>query len=71
MTGEVTIRGNVLAIGGLKEKLLACVRAGIKKAIVPEENKDDITELPKEITDKLQIIYAKTLNDVFKNAILE
>lgn len=71
MTGEITIRGNVLPIGGLKEKLLACVRAGIKKAIVPCENKDDVAELPKEITDNLQIIYAKTLDDVLKNSILE
>ena len=71
MTGEVTIRGNVLAIGGLKEKLLACVRAGITKAIVPFENKEDVAELPKEITDNLQIIYAKTLKDVLKNAIVE
>ena len=71
MTGEVTIRGNVLAIGGLKEKLLACVRAGITKEIVPQENKDDVAELPKEITDNLQIVYAKTLDDVFANAMVE
>lgn len=71
MTGEVTIRGNVLAIGGLKEKLLACVRSGITKAIVPAENKDDITELPKEITDNLQIVFAKTLADVFAVAMVE
>ncbi len=69
MTGEITIRGNVLAIGGLKEKLFACVRAGITKAIVPEQNRDDIKELPKDITDNLEIIYAKSLDDVLNNAI--
>ncbi|MGN1212836.1 MAG: endopeptidase La [Christensenellales bacterium] len=71
MTGEITIRGNVLAIGGLKEKLFACVRAGISKVIVPEQNRQDIDDLPKEITDNLQIIYAKTLKDVLKNAIID
>lgn len=71
MTGEITIRGNVLAIGGLKEKLFACVRAGISKVIVPEQNRQDILDLPKEITDNLNIIYAKTLNDVLQNAIID
>ena len=71
MTGEITIRGNVLAIGGLKEKLFACVRAGITKAIVPEQNKDDVLDLPNYITDNLNIVYAKTIEDVLKNAIIE
>ena len=69
MTGEITIRGNVLAIGGLKEKLFACVRAGITKAIVPEQNRDDVKELPKDITENINIVYAKTLDDVLQNAI--
>lgn len=71
MTGELTIRGNVLAIGGLKEKLYGCVRAGITKAIVPEQNRQDVLELPKEITEKLQIVFASKIEDVLKNAILE
>lgn len=70
MTGEITIRGNVLAIGGLKEKLFACVRTGITKAIVPEQNRDDVKELPKDITSNINIVYAKTLDDVLQNAIL-
>lgn len=70
MTGEITIRGNVLAIGGLKEKLFACVRAGITKSIVPEQNRDDVKELPKDITSNINIVYAKTLDDVLQNAIL-
>ena len=71
MTGEITIRGNVLAIGGLKEKLFACVRAGITKAIVPEQNKDDVKSLTKDITDNLNIIYVKTLDEVLENAIVK
>ena len=70
MTGEITIRGNVLAIGGLKEKLFACVRAGITKVIVPEQNRDDVKELASDITNNLEIAYAKTLDDVLHNAII-
>lgn len=71
MTGEITIRGNVLAIGGLKEKLFACVRAGIQKVIVPAQNKDDILELPKEITDNLNIVYVNSLKEVLNQALLD
>jgi ATP-dependent Lon protease len=71
MTGEITIRGNVLAIGGLKEKLFACVRAGISKVLVPEQNRQDIMDLSKEITDNLNIVYVKTLDEVLKNAIID
>ena len=56
MTGEVTLRGNVLPIGGLKEKLFACVRAGITKVIVPEQNREDIKELPKAENINIEII---------------
>ncbi len=71
MTGEITIRGNVLAIGGLKEKLFACVRAGIQKVIVPAQNKDEILELPKEITDNLNIVYVNNLREVLKEALID
>lgn len=70
MTGEITIRGNVLAIGGLKEKLFACVRTGIEKVIVPLQNQDDIEDLPKDITDHLKIVYVKNLREVLSEAIL-
>jgi ATP-dependent Lon protease len=70
MTGEITIRGNVLAIGGLKEKVYAAKRAGIEKIIVPTDNKEDIKDLPKEITNNLTIIYANKLQDVVKHAII-
>lgn len=71
MTGEITIRGNILAIGGLKEKLFAAVRAGITKVLVPTQNKDDILELPKEITDNLNIVYVDSLKQVLDNAIID
>ena len=56
MTGEITLRGRVLPIGGLKEKLYAAIRAGIKKVIIPEENKKDLFELDKKILKNLNII---------------
>ena len=71
MTGEITIRGNALAIGGLKEKLFACVRAGITKVIVPLQNKDDVEELPKDILDNLNIVYVSNLKEVLKEAIID
>ena len=70
MTGEVTLRGKVLAIGGLKEKSLAAFRVGIKKLIIPHENKKDITEIPKEVTDSVKIILAQTIDDVFTHALI-
>lgn len=68
MTGEVTIRGRVLAIGGLKEKLLAAKRAGIYNIIVPMQNKKTIEELDKHIIENLEIIYASTMDDVLAYA---
>jgi len=70
MTGEITIRGNILAIGGLKEKLFACVRAGIENVIVPAQNKDDVKELPKDITDNLNIIFVNNLDEILQHAII-
>ena len=63
MTGEVTLRGRVLPIGGLKEKLLAALRGGIKTAIIPSENEKDLTELPKNIIEGLKIIPVKDVED--------
>ncbi len=67
MTGEVTIRGNVLAIGGLKEKLLAAKAAGIFEVIVPKENKKSIEALSKDIIEGIQVHYAETMDDVLKH----
>ena len=55
MTGEVTITGQVLPIGGLKEKLLAAHRAGIKEVIIPKENEKDLVDMPKKIIDEIKI----------------
>ncbi len=69
MTGEVTLRGRVLAIGGLKEKLLAAKQAGITTVIVPEENRADIAEIDQEITGDMELVYAKTMPEVLETAL--
>ena len=69
MTGEITLRGLVLPIGGLKEKLLAAHRAGIKKVLIPMENKKDLIEVPKTILDSMEIITVKTVDEVLKIAL--
>ena len=71
MTGEVTLRGNVLPIGGLKEKLLAAHRAGISKIIIPEDNKKDLAEIPKNILNDLKISTVKTVDEVLKIALVK
>lgn len=70
MTGEITLTGKVLAIGGLKEKCLAAKRVGIDTVIVPKENEKDIIKLPKIIKDSLNIILADKIDDVLKNALV-
>ena len=69
MTGEITLRGRVLPIGGLKEKLLAAKYAKIKEVLVPKENKPDIKELDKEITDGLKITFVENMNEVLERAL--
>ena len=69
MTGEVTLRGNVLQIGGLKEKLLAAHRAGIKKVLIPADNEKDLVEIPKVITKSIKIISVKSVDEVLKHAL--
>ena len=71
MTGEVTLRGNALPIGGLREKSLAALRSGIKTIIVPKDNKKDVEELPKEVKKSLKIIYMSTVDDAVKVALLK
>lgn len=70
MTGEITLRGKVLPIGGLKEKSLAAFRSGVRTIIIPEENKKDVTDLPAEVKDNMNIIYASNIDVVFKNALI-
>ncbi len=69
MTGEITLRGLVLPIGGLKEKLLAAHRAGIKKVLIPNENKKDLVEVPKTVLDSIEIIPVKNVDEVLKVAL--
>ena len=69
MTGEVTLRGIVLPIGGLKEKLLAAHRAGIKKVLIPHENKKDLVEIPEVIKKSIEIIPVKNVDEVLKIAL--
>ena len=69
MTGEITLRGLVLPIGGLKEKLLAAHRAGIKKVLIPMENKKDLIEVPKTVLDSIEIIPVKNVEEVLKVAL--
>ena len=66
MTGEVTIRGDVLMIGGLKEKLLAAKRLGITKVLVPKSNEKDVKEFEEEVVEGLEIVYVKTMTQVIK-----
>ena len=71
MTGEITLRGRVLPIGGLKEKILAAKMAHMKTVLVPDKNRPDIAELSAEITDGLRIVFVKTMEDVVKEAFAE
>ncbi|MDO4744308.1 MAG: endopeptidase La [Clostridia bacterium] len=69
MTGEITLRGRVLAIGGLREKSLAAYRMGIRKIIIPFENKKDYEELPEKIRNEIEFVFAKDMKEVLKHAL--
>ena len=69
MTGEITLRGEVLAIGGLKEKLLAAVRGGLKVALIPDENVKDLVDMPDSIKNKLEIVPVKWIDQVLERAL--
>lgn len=66
MTGEVSLRGNVMPIGGLKEKLMAAERAGVKKAFIPKDNIEDLKDIPEEIKEKIEVIPVTTVKEVLK-----
>ena len=70
MTGEITLRGRVLAIGGLKEKILAAHRAGIKKILIPIENKKDLKDIPKTISKQLKIVPVEHMDEVLTHALI-
>ncbi|NVB42077.1 endopeptidase La [Pseudenhygromyxa sp. WMMC2535] len=69
MTGEITLRGLVLPVGGIKEKLLAAHRAGIRRIFLPERNEKDVVDVPEEIRSEMEIIYAKVVDDVLAGAL--
>lgn len=71
MTGEITLRGRVLPIGGLKEKLLAALRGGVKTVLIPKENEKDLEEIPENVKEGLEIIPVETADEVLTRALVE
>ena len=69
MTGEITLRGKVLPVGGIKEKMLAAHRMGIKKVLLPEENKPDLDDLPETVREEMEFVFLKKIDDAVKEAI--
>jgi ATP-dependent Lon protease len=70
MTGEITLRGRVLPIGGLKEKLLAALRGGIKKVLIPEDNAKDLAEIPDNVKSGMEIIPVARVGEVLRHALV-
>ena len=70
MTGEITLRGNVLAVGGIKEKVLAAKRAGVKRIIIPDRCKKDLIEIPEENLEGVEFLFAHRIEDVLEAALL-
>lgn len=70
MTGEITLRGKVTAIGGLKEKLLAALRGGIRTVLIPEENRKDLADIPKTVTDRIRIVPVRWIDEVLDLALV-
>jgi ATP-dependent Lon protease len=70
MTGEITLRGKVLSVGGIKEKVMAAQRANIKTVVLPEGNRKDLTEVPAEVKEGLQFVFAERVEDVWKEALI-
>jgi len=69
MTGEITLRGSVLPVGGIRQKVLAAQRAGIKKMILPLPNKKDLVDIPKKITQEMEFVFVEDIKEVFRHAL--
>jgi ATP-dependent Lon protease len=69
MTGEITLRGHVLPVGGIKEKVLAAHRNGMKTVILPKRNEFDLDDVPEEIKNKIQFVFVETVDDVLEAAL--
>ena len=70
MTGEITLRGKVLSVGGVKEKVMAAQRANIKTVVLPEGNRKDLTEVPDDVKEGLAFIFAERMEDVWKETLI-
>jgi ATP-dependent Lon protease len=69
MTGEITLSGQVLPVGGIKEKVIAAHRSGIKKVLLPKENEKDVADIPEEVRNELEIKFVTAIEDVLKEAL--
>jgi len=69
MTGEITLSGAILPVGGIKEKILAAHRAGIKKVILPKENERDLEDVPEDVRNELKFVPVETIEEVLKEAL--
>ena len=71
MTGEITLRGKVLPVGGLREKIYAAHRAGLKQLIIPRKNKKDLVDIPKKVRDELKITFAEKMDEIIRVALYD
>jgi ATP-dependent Lon protease len=69
MTGEITLSGQVLPVGGIKEKVIAAHRSGIKKVLLPKENEKDVVDIPEEVRNELEIKFVTSIEEVLKEAL--
>ena len=71
MTGEITLRGNVLPVGGIREKVLAAHRAGIRKVLLPRDNERDIDDIPEKVRKKMEFVLLDTVDDALKEVLVK
>ena len=71
MTGEITLRGSVLPVGGIKEKVIAAHRVGIKKVLLPEDNKRDMIDVPQKVKDDMDFVFVRHMDQVLEQALVK